>query len=277
MTLKRKQSEVSKQQGATRKVTKPSRTEKKWGRKLLAVTLLCAFCIGISQLNFAEIQASIDAAIYKPVTDVNILGRLEYASEKQIQTVIREELSEDFVKVNIRSLRNKLLDIAWIEKVSVRRIWPEKLEIQLTEHVPIARWGEDAVINQYGKKIEVGENGFLQSLPYLSVQRSDEAEVVSKYLFAQEKLDALGFNVNELEVSAINEWTFKVNSRVILNFGQGALTQKLDRLSEIYQKKLRNKVKEISSVDLRHKNAVAIQWQVESSEKYVASNGILLN
>ena len=47
----------------------------------------------------------------------------------------------------MQKLRNRVLDMPWVADVSIRRVWPDKLNMVVTEEVPLARWGEDALIN----------------------------------------------------------------------------------------------------------------------------------
>ncbi len=34
----------------------------------------------------------------------------------------------------------------------MRRVWPDRLDVTLEEHVPLARWGKDALVNTHGER-----------------------------------------------------------------------------------------------------------------------------
>ena len=39
-----------------------------------------------------------------------------------------------------------VLDMPWVADISIRRVWPDKLNMVVTERVPLARWGDDVLM-----------------------------------------------------------------------------------------------------------------------------------
>jgi cell division protein FtsQ len=56
-----------------------------------------------------------------------------------------------FLSVDLDNLRAALESIPWVDRARVERSWPNGVRVFITEHVAVARWGEDGLMNTRGE------------------------------------------------------------------------------------------------------------------------------
>jgi len=86
-----------------------------------------------------------------PLRVVRISGVLEHVTLEQVETIVRRELQGNFFTLDLAAARGAFEKLPWVRKVNVRRQWPDRLDVALEEHVPLARWGTAALINTQGE------------------------------------------------------------------------------------------------------------------------------
>src|ERR1700704_6239269 len=87
-----------------------------------------------------------------PVTRLEVKSALVKTTKEEIEAATRGRVGGNFFAVAPAEVRAGLEELPWVRRVSVRRIWPDRLEIELEEHVALARWGDDALVSTYGER-----------------------------------------------------------------------------------------------------------------------------
>ena len=59
-----------------------------------------------------------------------------------IEQNLGQGLSGGFFSMNLYQVQNSLQSLSWVKSTSVRRVWPHAIEINITEHKPLAIWKE---------------------------------------------------------------------------------------------------------------------------------------
>lgn len=67
-----------------------------------------------------------------------IVEGIHYASTSQIRHLFREDFGRSLYLAPISKRREQLLAIDWIEDVTISKIWPQTLKVQVHERVPVA-------------------------------------------------------------------------------------------------------------------------------------------
>jgi cell division protein FtsQ len=65
------------------------------------------------------------------------------------------------------------------QQARVARIWPNTVQIDVTEQEAIARWGHDSLIGRYGRYSGYPEAGWFHHLPLLMGPEGREHEVLA--------------------------------------------------------------------------------------------------
>jgi cell division protein FtsQ len=113
----------------------------------------------------------------------------------------------------------------------VERRWPDTLVVSLTEHVPLARWNNDALMNDTG---EVFVAAVSMNLPRLSGPEDSSAEVVAAYRRHQAALAPLGMTISELRLSPRRAWRIRLDNGLQLALGREHTDARLARFVALY-------------------------------------------
>ena len=93
---------------------------------------------------------------------------------------------ESFLLFDAEETRKRIEKLPWINQAEIRKSFPWRIEVQVTERAPFALWrhhGTDTIIDRTGRHLETVEFGRVRSLPLVA---GDGAEAV-----AHEVLDAV--------------------------------------------------------------------------------------
>ena len=97
-------------------------------------------------------------------------------------------------------------------------------------------------------------------LPEFYGQNGQENLVVEKYLILLEKLAPLGLFILKVEVMSDQGIQITLNNNITLRLGTFDLLDRINRFIVVYKKKLQPIISDISYIDLRYTNGVAVGW-----------------
>lgn len=203
--------------------------------------------------------------IDRPVARVSVEGELRHITREVVQRRIMPFADARFFQVDLPGLRQDLEQMPWVARAEVRRIWPDQLQVRLDEQIPIARWGDESLLNHQGQAF-VSEQGDYQHLPRLSGPIRAQREVMQQYQVLGQMLRPLGFSVSSLELRDRGSWFVGItevgtDNKIELLLGRDHLLEKMRRLSTVYQRELRDQSANIAHIDLRYSNGLAVGWR----------------
>ena len=85
-----------------------------------------------------------------PIRSVKVEGEFRYLAQKDVYEALGGLASGGFFNVDVRAVKKAAESLPWVDSASVRRAWPDTLRLEITEQVPLARWGEHRIINVRG-------------------------------------------------------------------------------------------------------------------------------
>ena len=247
-------------QGATRKFA-PTSPKMAIG-KILSRLTLCS-------LLFSFIAA---AAWYwpqfsnRPVTAVAISGELQYIERQQIQKIITPSLVGGLLDIPLDDLRVQIEALPWVEQASVGRVWPDGLEVKVTEQQPVARWGKTQLLNNRGQVFAPSNIKDFNTWPTLAGPAESQFEVMQHYLELNRSLQKRGMQLANLSQDYRGAWRAELSDGVVLVFGRGKLVEKIQRLFVVYDKQLYRYMDKAIKIDLRYRNGIAVQWRQTQQE-----------
>src|SRR5215213_8459456 len=141
--------------------------------------MLAGILVGVSLFIFAiaGMQVGLRSTLW-PVREVTIQGELRHTLRSEIEAALYNRVHGNFFSVDVVQVRASLERLPWVRRASVRRVWPDRLEATLEEHLALARWGENALVNTYGERFPGATK---ERLPQLSGPRGSESEVTRRY------------------------------------------------------------------------------------------------
>ncbi len=191
-----------------------------------------------------------------PIRAVHIRSKLTHVTQEQLRYVAEHELKGSFLTVDITETRAAFEKLPWVRKVSVRRSWPDRLEIDVEEHQAAARWAENGLVNTYGEWFDAA---FSQPLPLLAGPKGSEKEMLAAYLAFKQVLQPVGVLPEELKLSARRAWQVKLDNSVVLELGRQDIGLRVGRFAASWRDQLSRLPYKIEYVDLRYPNGFAVR------------------
>jgi cell division protein FtsQ len=202
----------------------------------------------------------------RPIAKVAIQGDLSYISQQSVQQRIAPYLAASFFSIDLATMRSELETMPWIAHAEVRRVWPDQVVIRLEEQLPVARWGDSALLNNQGAAFAPRELANYEHLPQLFGPQRAQQQVMQQYQVLSQMLRPLGFSIVRLELRDRGSWFLTTGAGsagpgIELLLGRDNLIPKMRRFIAIYDKTLKDQITNIARVDLRYANGLAVGWR----------------
>lgn len=209
-----------------------------------------------------------------PVRQVVFTEPLLHTRRLEVEQTLPSALKGNFFSLNLETVRGALERLPWVRKVNVRRIWPAKLEVQVEEHKPVARWGEGRgeLVNSYGEvfAVLVGAED-MATLPLLYGPQGTANEVLKRYGELVGSFAAVGEKPVQVILSPRLAWQLKLENGMLVNMGReqpkAPVGVRLQRFIEVYPETVANRAVRPAVVDLRYPNGFAMRVAGEGKGK----------
>jgi len=214
---------------------------------ILAGLLMLAACLGALYWLLAPERF--------PVSQVELKGNLKHTTQAQIEAAL-PRVAGNFFAADLAGVRAGVERLPWVRRVAVRRVWPDRLEVSVEEHVAVARWGDDRLVNTHG---ETFSGKSKEALPALIGPGGSAAEVTRRYRRFSEIVAPLGTGVERVVLSPRHAWQLRLGNGLHLMLGRDAdlAEARLKKFVEAYPPAVAGKKHEY--VDLRYPNGFALR------------------
>ena len=163
--------------------------------------------------------------------NIEVKTPVAHVTEAQIRLVAERQVRGTFFTVDLENVRNSMEKLPWVREARVERRWPDTLVVSLTEHVPLARWNDNALVNEAGEVFVAAAD---TRLPRLSGPEDSSDEVVAAYRRHHAALAPLGMAIDELRLSPRRAWRLKLDNGMTLALGREQTDARLTRFVALY-------------------------------------------
>ncbi len=195
-----------------------------------------------------------------PIRKVVIHGNLNSVQQNRAQAFIKPFLSSGFLGIKVGAIQKKLEKISGVSKVEVRRIWPNKLIISISNQRPIAVWNQDQLITKYGEIVLGNEGVNFKVLPRFYGPDNSQIQVLDYYQQMSLILSPLNLMITEISLSSSQLWQIKLSNRMQIKLGRQFVLDRLSRFVTFYPKLLLKSGGFPKIVDLRYAHGMAVSW-----------------
>ncbi len=196
-----------------------------------------------------------------PIQHVHFENGPFNASRAQLEKTVAPYLSGGFFTVDLRGIERALTRLAWVRSASVRRHWPNRLVIQLHEHVPVARWGSDALLSRDGQVFRPEAGLRPENLPVLHGPKGRARSLLKKYWAVVAMLAPIRLTVRALVEDERRAWHMLLNNGIAVAVGRGDPRARIARFARVFPQVLARRARYIESIDLRYTNGLAVAWK----------------
>jgi len=201
-----------------------------------------------------------------PINEIQIKNQYEKVDSLQVDLIIQQYLRGNFFGLDLNLTRNVFKKLPWVREVSVRRIWPDKIEISIEEHQVIARWGNVGLVNDKG---EFFNAAYQDDLPYFWGPKNFVSEITQKYFEINKILSKELMQIGTISMSDRLSWEIQTDNNIKIVLGRKDILKKITNFVEHYQTVLTEINNRIEYVDMRYKNGFAIK---KLDEKIIQRN-----
>ncbi|MDX1334910.1 MAG: FtsQ-type POTRA domain-containing protein [Gammaproteobacteria bacterium] len=198
-----------------------------------------------------------------PVRQVRVMGEFKNLSQAAVQESISPFTNRDFFSVDLEAIEAAVRANPWVYEVSVRRVWPDAIEIRIVEQEVAARWGDEALLNPYGDVFRPSMQKLPAGLPKIHGPETKRHELIDQFLAAYNKLGDIGLVLNGLIEDRRGSWVLELNNGMSLALGQREQEQRIERFVTAYPGLIAPKQDQVERIDLRYSNGLAIAWMPE--------------
>lgn len=196
-------------------------------------------------------------AIVQPVfamRDIRVGGATAHITLEQVEAIALRDLHGTFFTLDLERLRTSFEKLPWVRKVEIRRSWPDRIDVVVEEHRPLARWGNVGLVNRQG---EVFEAAYDAELPVFVGPKGTSREIALQYERLMGAFAAIGRAPVHVQLSQRGAWRVRLDDGMTLEIGREQVESRLERFLSSYARTLAPLNRRIDHVDLRYANGFA--------------------
>ncbi|SDB82004.1 cell division protein FtsQ/DivIB [Acinetobacter boissieri] len=218
-------------------------------------------------LLFAACVALLGAyGSYKMLTDAHVanlevIGTRSDVEQQALIRSIRPFVDKNYFTVDLETIRDQALQLPWIDQVVISRAWPDEIKVRIIPRHAVARWGTGRLLSDSGFVFKEVTAQDYQSLPLLHGPVSQAPFMMRRYHEINQLFRPYNLHLTELYLTERMTWFMQFDSGLRLIVDQDQTMSKLQHLSQLAGQDLQPVWSQISTVDLRYRNGLSIQWK----------------
>ncbi len=204
-----------------------------------------------------------------PVLNVDVDGTLDYTDRQQLKDKVETFTKQGFYGMDVDAIRESVEALPWVANVHVRRMWPARLLVNVSEHEPAARYNDDALVS---KTLEVFKPPQLQkdnpqyaqwqnsfsSLPRLAGAAGRHEDMLDAFRRYQTELAVYGVSIDALLEDERRSQTLELSNSVTVRLGYEAHELRLQRFLDVYERLVTPLNGQPARFDMRYSNGFAL-------------------
>lgn len=229
----------------------PEAAERRSSGLILVVLLLLLSGFGAARLMDPQTL---------PIRHVQVQGEFRHLSLSALQARAAKVVSGGFFNVNVRTIQQVLLEDPWIKAVTVKRVWPDRINVLIQEQRPVARWNETGLLNAGGDLFTPDPATIPDGLPRFRGPAGTYPKVMTFY----DRVRALlppGLKVAGITLSKRRAWRLRLAGGPLIRLGRMDIVQRMQRFARHVPTQLQASLDRMQSVDMRYTNGFAVQWK----------------
>jgi cell division protein FtsQ len=225
----------------------------------LLMLVLAVLVIRSSERVLSHVNPQLSAVVLENDT--------RFVQENEIRSTLADLNHRGFFSLDVRDVQLRLEAHPWIASAEVKRVWPDRLVINLVEEAPIARWGADRLLNQQGDIFTPTPGSNLPNLPLLQGPEDGQVLMMEQFQVISALLFPHGLRVDQLSLSERGSWELILNDGIRVVAGKQDVLNRLKRFVDIYDSRIKNDIAVIEVVDLRYENGISVKHQAQDASE----------
>ena len=228
---------------------------------LLALVLAVAWQYRLQGLQNNTAAWLLNYGVSFPIRYVRIEGAFEYLSKDDVKATIEPLILNGFFSADMQSIHRAVIALPWVDLVSVERVWPDAINVKITEKKPYLRWGQKSLMTEDGTVFTPKNRQPFQHLTLLNGPSQQPKKVLEIMKGVTMTLADQAMTLQEFTINNRWSWKLKLKSGLEILLGRSEQLKKLQRFLKTLPLLGQEQVKVMAIVDLRYPNGYAVAWK----------------
>lgn len=237
--------------------------------RLMNATAALLAAIGVVALLAAVVAWAAHRPVFA-VRAIRIDGDLTHNSVLTIRANAVRKLQGNFFTMDLAAARRAFESVPWVRQAMVRRVWPNRLAVQLEEHRPAALWGGDTdeptdkLVNSHGEVFEANLGDVEDdALPTLRGPDGSAAHMLAMFGRLGSAFAPMDAHLDALDLSGRGSWRVELDTGAEVEIGRGSDDEVIARtrtfVATLPELRARYQDHPLLYADLRHRDGYAVR------------------
>jgi cell division protein FtsQ len=196
-----------------------------------------------------------------PIKQVSVNGDFRYLDKVEVEEIMLPHLGTGYFMVDLPRIRDELLALPLVHEVTVRRAWPDRLLVFITEQVPVLRFGEHGYLNPYADVFEPGVALPAADLPLVDGPPGSGKLLLKRFDEFSGLLEPTGLRIRTMLLDGKHAWRMELSNGCLVLLGRRDVAGKARELAALLGGAWASDHGRISRIDMRYSNGVAVVWE----------------
>jgi cell division protein FtsQ len=213
------------------------------------------FALSVVVMLYAVLFAVVHLPIF-PIREVKVDGDLSHVNREQVKLIVAKHLKGNFFTLDLVKARNAFEKLPWARNVSLRRRWPDTLEVVIEEHQAMARWGTIALVNTHGELFHAASGS---ELAMFYGPGDGVVEVASQFGEFSKTLKKANLEIANLALTPRRAWQITTTNGMVVELGRVEMQPRLEKFVSVYSNTIASLNMKVTYADLRYPNGFAVR------------------
>ncbi len=200
-------------------------------------------------------------AMDQQILAIDVQGEFVGDSRIAIEREAGNWIGKSYFATDLSDIKAYLEQRPWVESAAVRRVWPDRLVIHIREKKPLAYWTDGRLVSRTGELFAPPNPDVAGPLPRLAGPDERVRDVIQMARVMSDKLVSRGLGFAGLALETRGAWTLTLDNGIEVVLGRDQVEQRFERFITVYETRLASRSDEVSRIDARYTNGVAVQWK----------------
>jgi cell division protein FtsQ len=201
-----------------------------------------------------------------PIKYVRTEGVFQYLSKDEIKTALQPLVTTGFFDADMQAIHQAVSGLTWVDTVTVKRVWPDAIDIKIREKKPYVRWGQQSLVSARGEIITPKSIEPFKNLPILQGPELQQVKTLEIMKGVNTALADQSMKMAEFTINDRWSWKIKLTTGLEILLGRNEQLKKLQRFLKTLDVLGQEQVEKIAIVDLRYPNGYAVSWKPGTEE-----------
>jgi cell division protein FtsQ len=196
-----------------------------------------------------------------PIKYVRTEGVFQYLSKDEIKTALEPLVMSNFFDADMQAIHKAVSELAWVDSVTVKRVWPDAIDIKIREKKPYVRWGQQSLVSARGEIFTPKDIEPFLNLPILQGPELQQVKALEIMKGVNTALADQSMKMAEFTINDRWAWKIRLTTGLEIQLGRNEQLKKLQRFLKTLAVLGQEQVQQMAIVDLRYPNGYAVSWK----------------